>query len=101
MDFLPGVAATDPAAPDYIGSSYPDFFDWQRQNHPFDAVGSYDTIFQLFGRMDGQDARVMLGGQVSANLFSVLGVAPALGRTFTAEEQKLGHGFVILSHELC
>ncbi len=40
------------------------------------------------------------GGRVSANLFSLLGVAPALGRTFTADEERPGHRVAILSHEL-
>ncbi len=100
LEFPPGVAPKNPAAADYIGSSYPDFFDWQRQSHTFEALASYDTIFRLFSRMDGQDARVMAGGRVSANLLSVLGVAPALGRTFTADQEHPGHRVVILSHEL-
>lgn len=100
LEFPPGVVPTNPAAADSIGSSYPDFFDRQRQNHTFEALASYDTIDRLFSRMDGQDAQVIEGGRVSANLFSLLGVAPALGRTFTTEEQQPGHRVVILSHEL-
>src|SRR6266700_5815068 len=100
LEFPPGVAPKNPAAADYIGSSYPDFFDWQRQSHTFEALASYDTIFRLFSRMDGQNARVMEGGRVSANLLSVLGVAPALGRPFIAPEEQPGHRVVILSHEL-
>jgi putative ABC transport system permease protein len=100
LEFPPGVAPSNPAAADNIGSSYPDFFDWQRQNHTFETLGSYDTIFRLFSRMDGQDARVSEGGRVSANLLSILGVAPTLGRMFTAEEEQPGHRVIILSHEL-
>jgi predicted permease len=100
LEFPPGVRPTNPAAADYIGSSYPDFFDWQHQSHTFEALASYDYIYRLFSRMDGQDARIMAGGRVSANLLSILGVAPALGRTFTAEEEQPGHRVVILSHEL-
>ncbi|MGA8440207.1 MAG: ABC transporter permease [Candidatus Sulfotelmatobacter sp.] len=100
LEFPPGVPPTNPATADYIGTSYPDFFDWQRQSHTFGALASYDTIFRLFSRTDGQDARIMAGGRVSANFLSILGVAPALGRTFTAEEEQPGHRVVILSHEL-
>ena len=42
----------------------------------------------------------MAGGRVSANLLSILGVAPALGRPFIAPEEQPGHRVVILSHEL-
>src|SRR5262249_17287805 len=38
---------------------------------------------------------------VSYNAFEILGVAPILGRTFTAEEERWGNGIVvILSHGL-
>ena len=100
LEFPPGVALTDLAAANNSGSSYPNFFDWQRQNQTFESLASYDTISRLFSKPDGAGARVMAGGRVSANLFSTLGVAPALGRMFTAEEEQAGHRVVILSHEL-
>jgi putative ABC transport system permease protein len=98
--FPPGVAATNLAAATYTGSSYPDYFDWQRKNRTFASLASYDEVSRLFSKPDGEGARVMRGGRVSANLFSTLGVAPAMGRTFMAEEEQPGHRVVILSHEL-
>lgn len=100
LEFPPGVAPTNVAAANQLGSSYPDFFDWQRQTHTFESLASYDVIDRLFSRANGEGARVLEGGRVSANLFSVLAVAPALGRTFTADEQQPAHRVVILSHEL-
>jgi putative ABC transport system permease protein len=35
LEFPPGVAATNVAAANGVGSSYPNFFDWQRQSHTF------------------------------------------------------------------
>jgi predicted permease len=98
--FPPGVAATNLAAGTYTYSSYPDYFDWQRLNHTFESIASCDPVERLFSGPNGEGARVINGARTSANLFSTLGVAPALGRTFLAEEEKPGHRVVILSHEL-
>jgi predicted permease len=100
LEFPPGVAPTDPAAGSYVLCSYPDFFDWQRQNHTFESLASYNSITRLFSQANGEAARVLSGARVSANLFSTLGVVPVLGRTFTPEEEQPGHRVVILSHEL-
>jgi putative ABC transport system permease protein len=100
LEFPPGVAPTNVAAANQLGSSYPNFFDWQRQSHTFESLASYDNISRLFSKANGEGARVLEGGRVSANLFSLLGVPPALGRTFTTDEQQPGHRVAILSHEL-
>ncbi|MGC2450358.1 MAG: ABC transporter permease [Candidatus Sulfotelmatobacter sp.] len=100
LEFPPGIAATNTAAADYLGTSYPDYFDWQRQNHTFESLASYNAITRLFSRNDGYGARVLVGGRVSANFFPTIGVSPALGRNFTAEEEQPGHRVAILSHEL-
>jgi len=100
LEFPPGIAPTNLAAASALGSSYPNFFDWQRQNHAFESLASYDDIYRLFSLANGEGARVMNGGRVSANLFPTLGVAAALGRTFTEDEQQPGHRVAILSHEL-
>jgi putative ABC transport system permease protein len=66
--------------------SYPNFFDLRDQNHVFDHIAAYhDNDFTL----TGQSQPVMLHGAIaSADLFSVLGVTPMLGRTFAAAEDK-------------
>jgi putative ABC transport system permease protein len=100
LEFPPGVAGTNPAAAHSLASSYPNFFDWQRQNHSFESLASCNPVSRLFSRMNGEGARVMTGARVSANLFSTLGVFPALGRSFVPEDERGGHRVVILSHEL-
>ncbi len=83
-------------------ASYPDFLDWRAQNHVFDHMAAFRTgEFTLTGR---GEAAHLSGAVVSANLFSLLGVRPSLGRTFLPEEDTPGatnggHA-VILSHRL-
>jgi len=100
LEFPPGVAPTNLAGADPVGSSYPNFFDWRQRNHTFESLASYDETVRLFSKMNGVGARVIAGARVSANLFSTLGIAPTLGRTFTEEEERPGHRVVVLSHEL-
>jgi predicted permease len=46
------------------------------------------------------EARHLAGYVVSADFFRVLGINPALGRDFNADDEKTGVHTVILSHEL-
>jgi len=100
LEFPAGVAPTNLAAANSLGASYPDFLEWRQRNRTFDSVASCDEAPRLFSKPNGEGARVLSAARVSANLFSTLGVAPALGRTFNAEEELAGHRVVILSHEL-
>lgn len=100
LEFPPGVEAANIGAAESIGDSYPNFFDWRRQSHAFESLASYDRFTRLFSKANGEGARVLEGGRSTANLFATLGVAPALGRTFTEEEELPGHRVAILSHEL-
>ena len=100
LDFPRGALTTNPAAGEPIGTSYPNFFDWQRENHTFESIAAYQEDARLFAKANNESAQVIPCGRVSANLFLTLGVAPALGRTFTSEEEQPGRRVVILSHEL-
>lgn len=100
LEFPPGVTPTSDAEGWATGTSYPNFFDWQRQNHSFESLASYEADYRLFSKASGENARVIPCGRVSANFFETLGVPPALGRTFNREEEQGGHRVAILSHEL-
>jgi putative ABC transport system permease protein len=94
------VKPTEPGRRDDIDVSYPTFLDWRAQNHVFEGLSAFHTDdFTLTGR--GTPAH-LTGAIVSANLFSVLGIPPAIGRDFIPEEdQPIGTGLpIILSHSL-
>jgi predicted permease len=78
-------------------TSFPDFFDWRAQNHTFERLAAYhDSEFTL----TGVDQPAHLNTEVvSYDLFPLLGVSPALGRSFLPEEEKVGSHVVIISHE--
>ncbi len=66
--------------------SYPNYFDLRAQNHVFEHVSAYhDSDFIMTG--GGEPVRLQ-GGVATADLFSVLGVQPLLGRTFLPDEEK-------------
>jgi putative ABC transport system permease protein len=61
-----------------------DFTDWKQKNDVFeDIASSYDDEMTLTG---SGEPRMTLGYAFSPNYFHILGVAPAMGRTFTDEE---------------
>jgi predicted permease len=70
-----------------------------RDSHPFQAVGAFQN--DSFNLTAAGDPSFLDGFRVSAEFFPALGISPALGRTFTAEEDQPGHEFeVILSDQL-
>jgi putative ABC transport system permease protein len=74
------------------------FLDWREQNTVFEGMAAMaERSFNLTGA--GEPERFD-GHRVSANLFSLLGVEPQLGRAFTPEEDKPGTRVVILSHSI-
>ena len=76
-----------------------DFLFVRRESRSFAALGAFaGGSFNLTG---AGDAARLDGLRVSAGFFPALGVSPALGRTFTDEEDRPGHeGEVILSDAL-
>jgi putative ABC transport system permease protein len=83
-----------------MGVSYPDFLDWREQNRVFTGVAAYDGgwDYTLTGIGEPEE---LLCAWVSYNAFEILGVAPIMGSTFTAEEEGWKNSLVvILSHDL-
>ena len=81
-----------------------DFLDYRERSRAFEgfAAASGPGLAGLRGNLtgDGDPERVDLS-PVTANFFPLLGVAPALGRNFTAEEEvPNGPRVALLSHRL-
>ena len=79
--------------------SYPDFLDWQRSAHSFQQIAAFKTQgFDVAG--PGMPEHVD-GKEISSSFFSTLGVKLALGRDFSAEEDRTGGmPAVIISYRL-
>lgn len=76
-----------------------DFRDIQTQNQAFESTALYDSGQYVLSE-DGE-ATPLQGVAVSRDFFSILAVAPALGRSFIASEyQPVDSNVVVLSHEL-
>jgi putative ABC transport system permease protein len=81
-----------------LAANLPDFQVWQKRVHSFEGIAIAESASaDLTG---GAEPEEIHGVRASANLFDVLGVQPALGRSFLPEEDETGRGHVvILSNE--
>jgi predicted permease len=73
-----------------------DFRDWREQTHGFEGMAAWRDYG---GNLTGEHQElpeVVEGIGGSWNMFSILGVQPVLGRTFTAEEDQPGANHVVL-----
>jgi putative ABC transport system permease protein len=95
-----------------IKASAPDYLDLKEQNSVFQDIAAFNANSGLGLNLSGADqsgadqngvshpARIS-ATSVTGNLFSVLGVTPALGRSFLPDEERPGSAPVcILSHDL-
>jgi hypothetical protein len=74
--------------------SYPNFLDWQRENHTFASMAAFrPDDFNLTGVGEAEHIR---GEMISADFFSTLGVKPEVGHSFRSEEDRLGGAPVAL-----
>ena len=82
--------------PNFEGGSlsYPNFLDWQKDNHTFSAMAvGRIYAFSLTGAGEAEQVGAEL---ISADYFPVLGVKPVMGRTFAPDEDQIGAGPVAL-----
>jgi putative ABC transport system permease protein len=68
--------------------SYPNFVDWRERNHVFAAMSTFRVFYITLTGIDqplNLDARL-----ITADYFKVMGVAPFIGRSFTAADDQPG-----------
>src|SRR5262245_63503998 len=84
---------------DGMSISWPNYTDWRAQQRVFEEMAVFNRgDYNLTGA--GEPERVQ-AGQVTASLFTTLRVRAALGRVFTADEDKPGGPpVVVLSYGL-
>ena len=81
-------------------TSYMDYVDFRDQNQVFSGLAAFKP--RLMDLASGGVTERVDGMMVTGNYFSVLGVAPAAGRFFRPEEDRVpgAHAVVVLSHGL-
>jgi len=78
-----------------------DYRDWRSQTHGFEEMAAMRGNGGILSGVHSELPEVAQSAAGSANLFSLLGVAPALGRTFSeAEDRPKGEPVVLLTWSL-
>jgi len=87
--------------PGYIGElSAPEFRDWQSHSHAFEKLAAMPTtVYGYSVALTGfGDPLQLERGTVTADFFSLLGVQPALGRTFAPSDDNPSAAPVVVLH---
>ena len=91
------VATYNPWTDGWWAVSPANFLDWREQNRVFEGMAAIAGLnVTLTG---GEDPEKIRAHRVSANFFRVLGVEPALGRTFLPEEDRPGGAPVVVVND--
>ena len=81
------------------GATYPTFRDWQSRSTSFQNLAG--TFHFLKTLREGSDPVRIQGLAVTYNYFDVMGVSPAAGRVFAAQDDKAGAALtIVLSHRM-
>jgi predicted permease len=79
-----------------IPFSPPDYLDFARDQRSFETLAAFLNLDLEMG--GSQIPRRIVAARVTSGLFPTLGVPPAIGRWFTADEDRRGASLVVLSH---
>jgi putative ABC transport system permease protein len=70
------------------------YLDWRQQSHSFEEMAAYGGANFNVGGQERPEA--IQAARVAPEFFSILRVRPILGRTFTPDEDRPGHGHVVV-----
>src|SRR5215475_4801085 len=79
-----------------VSLSSGDYFDFHRDAKSFSAMGAYGEISQGFNLTGVGEPERVQATIASSDLFPMLGIRSAIGRTFLPEEDKAGGASVLL-----
>ncbi|MDB6146860.1 MAG: hypothetical protein JWO45_524 [Spartobacteria bacterium] len=68
----------------------PDYFDWRTGNTVFEHLACTHKESRNLSGVPGREAERISCASVTQNFFSVVGLAPEIGRTFNEDEDKVG-----------
>ena len=68
----------------------PDYFDWRNDNTVFEHLAATHKESRNLSGIPGRDPERVSCASVTRNFFSVVGVSPEIGRTFSEDEDKVG-----------
>jgi putative ABC transport system permease protein len=79
------------------GVTAPGVRTYMQDTHAFASLGAYQsTNYELSGT--GEPAQIN-AARMTSSMFSVLGIAPQIGRSFSAEEDEGSHAVAVLSYQ--
>ena len=77
------------------------FIDWRARQTVFSSIAAIGYAGVHLRAEGGREPEVLTAQSVTADFFTVLGVSPIVGRTFTAENEQTGRARVaVISHAL-
>ena len=82
---------------DQLRVSVPNYEDWQRESTSFEEIAGYFYRSKALGREFA--SANLISGELTTNMFGLLGVEPILGRTFSEEEGVSGRDQVVVLSE--
>src|SRR5438132_10434756 len=94
-DRLVRLSEDSPQVPQ-MSISYPNFLDWRQQNKVFERIAAMQ--FRSLNLTGKNEPERLAGRGVSAEFFDVLGVKPALGRSFA--DRPGANPVCVISHGL-